>query len=67
MPLQNRVTPWGDIVALPVRGLFMGNRGCLHDQGRRETKAWARLPAGLPGSAPSAHGPGPVHGIVLSG
>jgi hypothetical protein len=27
MPLQNRVTPVGDIVADPARGLFMGNRG----------------------------------------
>lgn len=31
MPLQNRVTPRGDILALPNRGLFMGNRGILHD------------------------------------
>jgi hypothetical protein len=34
MPLQNRVTPFGEIVATPVRGLFMGNRGRLHDDGR---------------------------------
>lgn len=27
MPLQNRVTPFGDLVAVPSRGLFMGNRG----------------------------------------
>jgi len=27
MPLQNRVTPFGDLVAVPARGLFMGNRG----------------------------------------
>jgi hypothetical protein len=27
MPLQNRVTPSGDLVAVPSRGLFMGNRG----------------------------------------
>lgn len=27
MPLQNRVTPFGELVALPARGLFMGNRG----------------------------------------
>jgi hypothetical protein len=27
MPLQNRVTPEGDIVATPHRGLMMGNRG----------------------------------------
>jgi len=34
MPLQNRVTPSGEIVAHPGRGLLMGNRGCLHGQGR---------------------------------
>ena len=33
-PLQNRVTPTGEIVAVPARGLLMGNRGCLHGQGR---------------------------------
>ena len=27
MPLQNRVTPYGDLVATPARGLFLGNRG----------------------------------------
>ena len=31
MTLQNRVTPTGEIVADPARGLFMGNRGVLHD------------------------------------
>ncbi|HUI13473.1 MAG TPA: hypothetical protein VL048_08420 [Xanthobacteraceae bacterium] len=25
--LQNRVTPFGELIATPVRGLFMGNRG----------------------------------------
>lgn len=44
MALQNRVTPWGRIVATPERGLLMGNRGCLHDGDRRLVKAWARLP-----------------------
>jgi hypothetical protein len=34
MPLQNRVYPTGEIVADPARGLMMGNRGCLHGQGR---------------------------------
>ena len=35
MPLQNRVTPEGDIVAHPARGLMMGNRGgALHDTHR---------------------------------
>ena len=27
MPLQNRVDPFGDLIATPARGLFMGNRG----------------------------------------
>ena len=31
MPLQNRVTPFGDLVAAPERGMLMGNRGVLHD------------------------------------
>jgi len=35
MPLQNRVTPSGEIVADPARGLMMGNRGCLHGPDRR--------------------------------
>jgi hypothetical protein len=35
MPLQNRVTPFGEIVALEGRGLIMGNRGILHDEMRR--------------------------------
>jgi hypothetical protein len=28
---QNRVAPTGEIIRHPARGLFMGNRGCLHD------------------------------------
>lgn len=35
MPLQNRVTPFGEIAALDGRGLVMGNRGILHDEHRR--------------------------------
>ena len=37
MPRQNRVTPFGDIVASPARGTLMGNRGCLHDAFGRRT------------------------------
>ena len=33
-PLQNRVTPTGEIVAVPARGTLMGNRGRLHDDRR---------------------------------
>lgn len=40
MPLQNRVTPFGAIVASPGRGLMMGNRGVLHDDARRIVRAW---------------------------
>ena len=31
MPLQNRVTPSGDIIATVHRGMFTGNRGIIHD------------------------------------
>ena len=31
MPLQNRVTPLGELIAVPDRGLVYGNRGCMHD------------------------------------
>jgi hypothetical protein len=38
MPLQNRVTPFGELVADPARGLFMGNRGGrMHDDARKLT------------------------------
>src|SRR3954470_9296567 len=31
LPYQNRVTPLGAIVASPLRGQWMGNRGCIHE------------------------------------
>ncbi|MBS0641681.1 MAG: hypothetical protein JSS43_17600 [Proteobacteria bacterium] len=31
MPLQNRVTPLGEIVVAAERGCFTGNRGIIHD------------------------------------
>ena len=64
MPLQNRVTPLGALVATPARGLVYGNRGCLHDAsghirrrhaGRRwiacrlEFRGWRRSPLMQPG------------------
>jgi len=64
MPLQNRVTPLGELVADPARGLVYGNRGCLHDvsgrirrryDGKRwiacrlEFKGWRRTPLMQPG------------------
>jgi hypothetical protein len=43
MPLQNRVTPFGDIVAVASRGLFTGNRGIIHDPATKSLlkKRWA--------------------------
>ncbi len=64
MPLQNRVTPLGELVADPARGLVYGNRGCLHDEtgrirrrynGRRwiacrlRFRCWHRAPLLQPG------------------
>ena len=64
MPLQNRVTPLGDLIADPARGLVYGNRGCLHDDegtirrhhvGRRwivcrlRFRGWRRHPLLQPG------------------
>ena len=42
-PLQNRVTPFGDIVAIPQRGMFTGNRGIIHDPATKTLlrKRWA--------------------------
>ena len=40
MPRQNRVTPFGEIVAIPERGTFMGNRGVLHDDDGRVRRPW---------------------------
>jgi hypothetical protein len=64
VPLQNRVTPLGELIADPARGLVYGNRGCLHDasgrirrhaNGKRwiacrlEFKGWQRRPLLQPG------------------
>jgi hypothetical protein len=40
MPKQNRVNPFGDIIATPQRGTFMGNRGVLHDVDGHIRRAW---------------------------
>src|SRR4029450_5546706 len=47
MPLPNRVSPFGELVASPARGTLMGNRGGrLHDAQRKltvrrwVTRAW---------------------------
>jgi hypothetical protein len=64
MTLQNRVTPLGELIADPARGLVYGNRGCLHDQSGRirrryngkrwiacrlQFRGWRRRPLMAPG------------------
>jgi hypothetical protein len=41
MPLQNRVTPFSQLVADPARGLLYGNRGCLHDDSGKIRRMYA--------------------------
>jgi hypothetical protein len=40
MPLQNRVTPTGDILPLAGRGTIMGNRGVLHNANAQVIRPW---------------------------
>ena len=41
MPRRNRVTPWGEIVAVAARGKMMGNRGVLVDaRGELTRRRW---------------------------
>lgn len=63
MPRQNRVTPFGEIVANPARGSFMGNRGRLHDgQGhifrQSERRAWITCLVHWPGIRREIMAPG---------
>jgi hypothetical protein len=63
-PLPNRVTPFGEVIAVPERGLVYANRGCLHDASgairrryavrrwiacRLEFKGWQRGALMMPG------------------
>ena len=43
MPLQNRVTPFGGLIATPARGTMFGNRGGRFHRGDRTlgTRRWA--------------------------
>ncbi len=43
MPLQNRVTPFGELIATAARGAFMGNRGGrIHDVAQKlGSRRWA--------------------------
>ena len=35
MPYQNKVDPWGNIHAVKSRGMFLGNRGVLHNENQQ--------------------------------
>ncbi len=73
MPLRNRVTPLGELIADPARGLVYGNRGCLHDdtgriRRRYAGKRWIACRLGVPRLAPRAAAPaGEVHRALLPG
>ncbi|WP_417463085.1 hypothetical protein [Kordiimonas sp.] len=41
MTLQNRVDPFGHLIATPARGTLMGNRGILHDDQREIRRTYA--------------------------
>jgi hypothetical protein len=41
LPLRNRVTPLGELIATPERGLVYGNRGCLHDAAGEIRRSYA--------------------------
>ncbi|WP_202593992.1 hypothetical protein [Geobacter anodireducens] len=38
--LQNRVDPWGKLQVMPQRGVWMGNRGILHNDEKQIVKPW---------------------------
>jgi hypothetical protein len=40
LPRQNRVTPFGDLIATECRGTLLGNRGCLHDEQQRVRRSF---------------------------
>jgi hypothetical protein len=40
MPFQNRVTPLGELISTPERGLLYGNRGRLHDEHGNIRRQW---------------------------
>jgi hypothetical protein len=65
MPLQNRVTPYGDVIAVKARGALMGNRGRLHDASRQVVRrqvssyrVWVTCRLAFKGRRRTVMGPG---------
>jgi hypothetical protein len=44
MPLQNRVNPFGQLIATPERGAWTGNRGVIHNDRKEIVKNYAIKP-----------------------
>ena len=72
MHLQNRVTQFGDIVAIPQRGMFTGNRGMTHDprtksllSKRWTNKAWLICSCEYKGRTTGDHGHAKLDRAVL--
>ena len=73
MPLQNRVTPTGEIIADPARGTLMGgNRGILHDDAYRRLGSarwqhphWICCRLRFKGRPARGHGAATLHRAVL--
>ncbi|WP_245443293.1 hypothetical protein [Labrys okinawensis] len=71
-PLQNRVTPFGDIVAMAARGTMMGIRGGrIHDETKRLTRRrwtsrrWICCELSFKGRWREVMGPGYTHLFFL--
>ncbi len=65
MTLQNRVTPFGDIIAHPARGTYLGNRGGRFHDGEKKllkrhwrSKAWLICRLEFKGRSREVMGPG---------
>lgn len=62
MPLQNRVDPYGHLIAVSARGSFLGNRGILHDENKEivsqyKHKAWVTCALSFKGIKREIFGP----------
>ena len=63
-PLQNRVDPYGELVATPARGALMGNRGGRFHRRRPDPRA---PPLGLAGNGSPASAPSRAGGAAVWG
>tara|TARA_R110002126_G_scaffold161549_12_gene309407 strand:+ start:2434 stop:3063 length:630 start_codon:yes stop_codon:yes gene_type:complete len=62
MPLQNRVDPYGRLIAAKAKGNFLGNRGILHNENKEivsqyKHKAWVTCALSFKGIKREIFGP----------